>query len=61
MTQTIQKTGKQYKAMSVVGWFLILSSPIFFLNHHGAISAAVLLLGIAVKLIASVGAWWNHG
>lgn len=61
MTQTIQKTGKQYKAMSVIGWLVILSSPILFVNHHGALSAAALMAGVVVKIIARIGAWWDHG
>lgn len=61
MTQTIQKTGKQYKAMSAIGWLLILGSPVLFVNHHGALSAAALMVGVAIKIIARIGAWWNHG
>lgn len=60
MTQTIQRTGKQYKALSAIGWLLIIASPILFVNHHGAISAASLMLGVAVKILARVGAWWSH-
>jgi hypothetical protein len=61
MKQTIQRTGKQYKAMTAIGWLLIISSPILFLNHHGALSAAALMAGVFIKIIASIGAWWSNG
>lgn len=60
-TITIQKTGKGYKAISAMGWALILGSILLFFNHHGALSAYALAAGIAAKIIARIGAWWNHG
>jgi hypothetical protein len=61
MTQTIQKTGKTYKAMILIGQLSILASPFLFFNHHGAASAVALMVGVAIYLAGKAGAWWNHG
>jgi hypothetical protein len=47
--------------MRLIGWLAILSSPVLLFSHHGALSAAALMIGIAVTTLARVGAWWNHG
>lgn len=61
MTQTIERTGKEYKAMMLVGWLVVLSSPILLFSHHGALAAGALIAGVAVETIARIGAWWNNG
>lgn len=61
MTVTIQKTGKPYKAMIALGQLSMLASPFLFFKHHGALSAAALIAGIAAYFLGKIGAWWNHG
>lgn len=61
MTQTIEKTGKEYKAVMLIGWLVILSSPVLFFTDHGALSAAALIVGVVIETAARIGAWWNHG
>lgn len=61
MTQTIQRTGKRYKAMIALGaTSVVIGTPVLFFNHHGAAAGVALLAGSAVYLVGKVGAWWNH-
>lgn len=61
MTQTIEKTGKEYKAMMALGWIIIVSAPFLFFADHGILAAVALILGAVVEAAARIGAWWDHG
>ncbi|QGZ66265.1 hypothetical protein [Paraburkholderia acidisoli] len=61
MTQTIQRTGKPYKALILLGQLSMLASPFLFFTHHGAMSAAALITGLVVYWLGKIGAWWNNG
>jgi Ni,Fe-hydrogenase I small subunit len=61
MIQTIQKTGKSYKAMIALGQCsAFIGTPVLFFNHHGAAAAVALLAGVVLYVIGKAGAWWNH-
>jgi hypothetical protein len=61
MTQTIQRTGKPYKAMIAIGAAsVVIGTPVLFFNHHGAAAAVALLAGAAIYVVGKAGAWWNH-
>ena len=62
MTQTIQKTGKSWKAIIAASKVIIfIASPVLFFTHHGGASAAALMVGVALYVVGKIGAWWNHG
>jgi hypothetical protein len=61
MTQTIEKTGKEYKAAMVIAWVIILSAPILFFSDHGVLALVALIIGVVADAAARIGAWWNHG
>jgi hypothetical protein len=62
MIQTIQKTGKFYKAAIALGQCSILiGTPVLFFNHRGAAAAVALLAGATLYIFGKAGAWWNHG
>lgn len=62
MTQTIQRTGKPYKAMTALGAAsMVIGTPVLFFNHHGSAAGVALLAGVAVYLVGKAGAWWNNG
>ncbi len=61
MTQTIQRTGKPYKAMIALGAAsMVIGTPVLFFNHHGYAAGIALLGGAVVYVIGKAGAWWNH-
>lgn len=62
MTQTIQRTGKPYKAMIALGKLsVIIGTPALLFNHHGTAAGVALLAGVALYFAGKVGAWWNNG
>lgn len=62
MTQTIQRTGKTYKAMTALGAAsVVIGTPVLFFNHHGAAAGVALLAGAAIYVVGKAGAWWSHG
>ncbi|MFM0503972.1 hypothetical protein [Paraburkholderia caffeinilytica] len=62
MTQTIQRTGKPYKAMIAFGAAsVVIGTPVLFFSHHGYAAGIALLGGAAIYVVGKAGAWWNHG
>jgi hypothetical protein len=63
--QTIEKTGKQYKAMMAVGVLLILIGGgmigVGISTGQHSNGLALLVGGFALYLLARIAAWWNHG
>lgn len=55
---TIEKTGKNWKGMKVIGWLIIIGS--FFSGAPEIIGIGV-VLGILMLIIAKIGSWLNHG
>ncbi len=51
-TQTIEQTGKIWKAAALIGIILMIGA-IWYLP--------LFLIGAALTLIAVVGGWWFHG
>ncbi|CAG4924880.1 hypothetical protein R69919_05250 [Paraburkholderia gardini] len=61
-TQTIEKTGKPYKAVTVVCWVVILVlTPILFISGHPGLGVAAFILGGVTEMFVKIGAWWDHG
>ncbi|MGK0259430.1 MAG: hypothetical protein ACI96M_002872 [Candidatus Azotimanducaceae bacterium] len=72
--QTVEQTGKGYKALMVIGVLFILLGGIAMgvaasagqsgnpdSEGAGGIGMALIVLGIMLNIFARVGAWWNHG
>ena len=59
--QTIEKTGKSYKAGMLTGGVLIILAALLFWggNFEGAIFCAI--AGVLVYFVSKVLAWWEHG
>ena len=72
--QTVEQTGKGYKALMVIGVLFILIGCIAMgvaasagesgnpnADGAGGIGLALVILGFILSLFARIGAWWNHG
>ena len=63
--QTIEKTGKTYKAWQLIGWGMIglgLIGVWLPEQDTAGLPLAILLLpGIPILVFAKVSAWWHHG
>ena len=58
--QTIEKTGKQYKAIMLVGGLVAIVGIVFSLSGDAA-GIPVTLMGLGLFLVAKIAAWWSHG
>ncbi len=59
-TQTIEKTGKKYKAFILVSWAILLTGiglAVAGNEYCVVVGAPSVPLWIGTKLLA----WWNHG
>lgn len=68
MTQTIEATGKIWKAAQAIGVLLVVVGATWFFIAAGlesgggaAAGAAIGGIGLAGYLTGRVGAWWFHG
>ena len=59
---TIQATGKQYKAMEVVGVIGMLTGTVSCVisKSPGGFTAFFLFAGLALYIAGRFGAWWHH-
>lgn len=67
MTQTIQQTGKKYKAGIALGMFLLIVSLLVagfmhLVQEPDIRNAALIAAGCAyfVVILSKIGAWWHH-
>lgn len=59
-TQTIEQTGKGWKAVILIGGiFLLIGLPTMAIDVP--IGGSMTGLGLATYLIGRIGAWWYHG
>ena len=61
MTQTIEKTGKRWKAIKAAGVLVMLVGLVMLPTESKGTGIALCVLGLGAVLVASVGAWWHHG
>jgi hypothetical protein len=66
--QVIERTGKRWKGVRVLGWLLILAAAFLLsaewaANDSRGVAAgfSVGLAGVACLWISRAGAWWYHG
>ncbi|WP_144139156.1 zinc-ribbon domain-containing protein [Paraburkholderia sp. BCC1884] len=60
--QTIEQTGKSYKALKVAFWVIILFvCPILFFNGFIGSGILVLILAVIGEIFINIGIWWDHG
>lgn len=61
-TQTIEQTGKKYKAMTAIAWAMILiPAPILFIVGCPIAAVVTIVVSVLLGAYAELGAWWNHG
>jgi len=62
MTQTIEQTGKKWKAIQLLAALLIaVGVALVFFQQPPIICAVVIVVGLLSWLVGSIGAWWYHG
>jgi len=59
--QTIEKTGKGYKAVMLIGILMALIAIPMACEGSSEAAIFVGLSGIILYIVAKVGAWWYHG
>jgi uncharacterized membrane protein len=66
--QVIEATGKDTKAMQLIGFFLAVAGVVIFVagsstKSEGTIGLGVIIsiIGFALLTIGKVSAWWHHG
>jgi len=59
-TVTIEKTGKKWKKLTVIGAGCIVGG-LLGLALFGPIGALLFLIGLPVLIYTSIGKWWHHG
>ena len=66
--QVIEQTGRRWKALRALGWFLILAGVAVVLREFAADDSRGVSLGwwlggagVACLVTSSAGAWWFHG
>ncbi len=66
--QVIEKTGRTWKRVRVLGWLLILAGvPVLLVawaaDHSSGVAVgwAFGLMGVGCLWISRAGAWWYHG
>lgn len=58
----VEKTGKQWKGLQVIGGFLCIVGILFAVSGgEGSAGGIILLIGFILFIVASIGAWWYHG
>ena len=59
--QTIEKTGKFYKFMMLIGFLMaIVSAPIACAGNR-ELAVVLAPIGIVIFIVANILAWWFHG
>ena len=59
--QTIEQTGKKWKAGQLVGAFMMVAAPVSLALESPTLAIALFFFGLAVYVGFRVGAWWGHG
>lgn len=64
--QIIEKTGRRWKAIRVVGWLLVVvgvlrASPATHAGDTSRLGWLVAGAGVACIVTSKAGAWWYHG
>lgn len=60
--QTIEKTGKRYKAAIVLAWLIVLvAAPTVGFAIGPLWAVAVAGIGICLGAFSELGSWWNNG
>lgn len=59
--QTIEQTGKRFKAMMAGGVVAMLIGLTLAMSGETEIGAVLMLLGLAAYIAARSAAWWHHG
>ena len=59
--QTIERTGKKYKAAMLVGGLVTILGVVGITSGGSEHGMPMVVIGLAVYFVAKVGAWWAHG
>ena len=58
--QTVEATGKQFKAAQAVGFILALIGVILLFTEVFIVGGFFCVIGLIALLYGSIGAWWHH-
>jgi hypothetical protein len=59
--QTIEQTGKEWKAIQVIGGFGVVVGVICVMAEAAEIGLALAVAGFLMFICGRLGAWWCHG
>jgi hypothetical protein len=57
---TTQQTGKRYKGAQLIGAGMLIVGIVVGMANQPLFGGLLGALGLAVYLLARIGAWWNH-
>ncbi|HQB11404.1 MAG TPA: zinc-ribbon domain-containing protein [Candidatus Omnitrophota bacterium] len=57
--QTIEQTGKKYKGMTLIGFFVAVLG-LFSLNFSIDLGLSLILVGVVMMFAGKIGGWWHH-
>lgn len=58
--QTIEATGKKYKAIQAVGFVLVLIGVLLFVVGPLGAAGVFFCIGLVILFYGRIGAWWHH-
>jgi hypothetical protein len=59
--RTTEATGKEWKALKLLGWVALLAALILVFNNTIEAGVVVGLGGMGTLIVAKAGGWWHHG
>jgi multidrug efflux pump subunit AcrB len=59
--QTIERTGKKWKALMLISVLMTIAGFIAFFGNQPHPAVVLFPLGIVFLVISKIGAWWFHG
>lgn len=59
--RTIEATGKGWKALTAMGWLLVLGGIAVGVTDPELSTSSWIAAGLVALITGKVGAWWHHG
>lgn len=57
---TIEQTSKQWKKIHLISWALIIFGLIVLSKNYSALGVILVIIGIIVRYVGKIGAWWTN-
>lgn len=59
--RTIEKTGKKWKFAKLIGVILLIAGIVNASKHNAEAAISLIVFGLLIIIISSLGTWWFHG